>query len=240
MPAPAPPALRVLSQTSVPQKDGGSVTFQRVEPPVAAPRQPPRPEVLTAEELAARQRLEGKEHELVSISASVHEGGLTLLRCAIDGRQPGLEALSNVDFRLLAGIGSVETETKAYTLVMAVGEDSDPLPPAHAALAPSLAAMTTPTFALPDAQAAPAAEKQRTVTALEALHRHFESNRDLLVQRRARMMAEQAAREQALRDAPAPPPQHVVIRFWKLPRQEAPATPPGPGSSVSKGGESRP
>lgn len=82
--APAQPAYQVLSESTVRQKDGSTVTFRQVVPPVvtvqaqpaaAAPAAP-----LAAAPQAAQSQVSALETQMLSISASVHASGFTVLR----------------------------------------------------------------------------------------------------------------------------------------------------------------
>jgi len=203
----------VLEQTVVPQKDGGSVTFQKIVPPP-----PPAPlvkaaVVLTAEEMARLEEIEAKAPAMLNISASVHEGGFTVLRwsCAGKGR---LEALSNVDFRLLTGLGQVETKDHYYSLVMAAGADASELTSAQVLQKLALPEDGSPAFVMKDGKTAFTAEEELSVRGMQVLHDYFAANREALVPLHARQEAERAARELAERNAP--PPRHAVIQFWPL------------------------
>ena len=98
------------------------MTFQRIVPPPMPAPVVKVPLVLTAEEAARQAEVEAKTPGVLSISASVHEGGITVLRWMCDGPER-VAAVSNVDFRLLAGLGHVETAEHYYSLILAAGED---------------------------------------------------------------------------------------------------------------------
>jgi len=78
---------------------------------------------------------ERKESSFLSVSASVQKDGRTLLRWWSANGGERLQAVSNVDFRFLAGIGSFETEKCVYSLFMSIGPDAQPLAAEFAALA---------------------------------------------------------------------------------------------------------
>lgn len=216
-PAPSQPlpSRTVLDQTVLRQKDGGSVTFQKVISPDPLPKAPTPPAVITAEEQARLDELESKTTALLTISASVHEGGITRLRWSCDGRTE-LEAISNVDFRLLAGMGNVETDTHYYALILAAGEDPDVLRPEQAAVAQTLSGESGPAFMLLENRPGFTPEEQQAIAAMETLHDYFDAHRDELAQRHAQREAEREARMLAERNAPPPPPRHSVIQFWPL------------------------
>ena len=122
-------AYQILSESTVQQKDGSSITFRQVVPPVVAPQAqtvaatvPP----LTAAQEAALSQMPAKETRMLSISASVNAGGFTVLRWT-SGSSQRLHAVSNVDFRLLAGLGSLETEQASYFLILSAGLDDQPM-----------------------------------------------------------------------------------------------------------------
>lgn len=220
--SPARAALTVLAQTSVRQQDGGAVIFQRIEAPPPQPARTVQAVILTAEEEAIRLRRGHKESEIITLSATVHDDGFTSLRCAVNGG-PSIKALSNIDFRLLEGIGTdVETETTVYTLIMGIGaEEEGPLEAAQAVLAKQFPQDGTPAYVLTEIKtAALTAEEQRAARVLDVLHDYLETNLTWLAQLQAQRKIERLAREMAERNAPPPPPRHSVIQFWPLNPQQ--------------------
>jgi hypothetical protein len=146
----APLAFRVLQESVIQQRNGDTVTFKRVVPPVEAPAPVPvQQPIMTAAEAARVQRREQKESSFLSVSASVQADGRTVLRWWPTNGDEGLQAVSNVDFRFLAGIGSFETEKCVYSLFMGIGPDEKPLAPEFAALAKRLPADGRPAFVMP-------------------------------------------------------------------------------------------
>ncbi len=209
-----PPQV-VLEQTVVRQKDGGTVTFQRIEPPaVPAPVMKVVPP-LTAAELARQAQIEAKHPLLLAISATVHEGGVTVLRWSADSEER-LAAVSNVDFRWLTGMSQVETETAFCTLVMAVGTDETPLTPEEALLVKALPVDGRPAFGLMPGKTALTAAEAAAVAGMEAVHDYLEANREMLAARHVKREQDRAAR--ALEDEQARPKaaKQSVIQFWPL------------------------
>lgn len=209
-----PPRV-VLEQTVVRQKDGGTVTFQRIEPPPV-----PAPVVkavspLTAEELARQAQIEAKHPLLLAISATVHEGGVTVLRWSAGGEER-LAAASNVDFRWLAGLSQVETETAFCTLVMAVGTDETPLSPEEALLVKSLPPDGRPAFGLMPGKAELTAAEEAAVAGMEAVHDYVEANRAMLAARHVKREQERAARMLVDEQARPKAAKQSVIQFWPL------------------------
>ncbi len=169
---------------------------------------------------------ERKESSFLSVSASVQKDGRTLLRWWPANGGERLQAVSNVDFRFLAGIGSFETEKCVYSLFMSIGPDAQPLAAEFAALAKWLPKDGRPAFVMPQAGKGRTPAELQAVAAMEALHDYFEANREMLMQQHAQREVEReverAARELAARNAPPPGPRHAVIHFWPLqPEQRA-------------------
>ncbi len=205
----------ILEQTVVRQKDGGTVTFQKIQPPPVTPPVAKAAPVLTPEEAARQAEIEAKKPGLLMVSATVHAGGLTLLRCSCGGKEQ-VEALSNVDFQLLAGLGQVETETAYYSLVMAVGTDESPLDAEQDAQARVLSAKDGAAFVLMGGKAALSAAEEEIAAGLQVLHEYFDANRAALEVRHAKREQERVARaliDQSTRPAAA---KQAVIQFWPL------------------------
>jgi hypothetical protein len=197
------------------------VTFKKVMPPPALPAATVPAQVLSAEELERIQRLESKEMRSLSVSASVHAGGLTVLRWTCQG-QERLRAVSNVDFRHLAGMGILEKEKTLYTILMGLGIEDGPLSDEEALAAKSLPVDGTPGFALLSGIKVVTEEGQQAVVAMEALLDHYEAHRAELVAQFEQREVDRAAQELARQNAPPPGPRHAVIQFWPLqPAQKA-------------------
>jgi len=215
--------FRVLSESTVRLPDGGSVTFKQVEPPPFVPK-PKAPAVLEqVEELTLEQLAELQRHASVvlSISASVHDGGFTVLRWT-SGDSPRVLAVCNVDFRHLAGLGNLETAVADYFIIMGIGADASPLTAAEARAAKTLPADDWPSFALLDGTQAQAADAQAPLAAMEALLEFYHAHQADLIAKYQQRETEAAARELAARNAPPPPPRQSVIHFWPLqPEQKA-------------------
>lgn len=205
----------VLEQTVVPQKDGGSMTFQKIAPPPMPVPVVKAPVVLTEAEKARIVEVEAKQPAMLSISASVHEGGFTVLRWSCMGNG-WMEGLSNVDFRLLTGLGQIETQDHYYSLVMSAGADPSDLTPEQALQKQALPADGSSAFVLTNGKTVFTTDEEQAVMAMAVLHDYFEANREMLGQRHAQREAEREARELAQRNASPPPPRHSVIQFWPL------------------------
>jgi hypothetical protein len=211
----AKPEFRVLEESVVRQPDGGTVMFKRVEPPQPIAMQPKPVLTLTAEEAARIQRLDAKEQRILSVSATVHEGGLTVLRWSCHGKHQ-MRAVCSVDFRHLAGLSSLETEKSVYAFFMGLGVEAGDLSESEALAAKSLPAGGEPAFALLGGVKLVTEEDQQAVAAMEALLAHYAAHRAELVARFEQQEVERAAQELARQNAPPPGPRHAVVHFWPL------------------------
>lgn len=152
---------------------------------------------------------------MLSISASVHAGGLTVLHWSCGASQRA-QAVSNVDFRYLAGLGNLETAQANYLLVMSLGPDEQPLSAEEAWAAKWLPASGRPSFVLLNGKSAEGKEAATALHAMEALLDYFETSQDELVKQYAQREQERAAQELAKCNAPPPGPKHTVLNFWPI------------------------
>jgi hypothetical protein len=216
--------FRVQAESVVRQSNGDTVTFRKVEPPVAAPVQAKAVPTLSAEESARIQRLERKEMRNLSVSATVHAGGVTVLRWSCHGEDQ-LRAVSNVDFRHLAGLGSLEKEETVYTIFMGLGVEEGALSAEEAQAAKLLPADGRASMVLLSGRPVAAKEDAQAVAGMEALLDHYAAQREELVAQFEQREVERAAQELARQNAPPPGPRHAVVHFWPLqPEQKAALT----------------
>lgn len=223
-----PPAaklvFRVQGESVVRQSNGDTVTFRKVEPPVAAPLQAKVVPTLSAEESARIQRLERKEMRNLSVSATVHAGGVTVLRWSCHGKDQ-LRAVSNVDFRHLAGLGSLEKEKTVYTIFMGLGVEEGALSAEEAQAAKLLPADGRASLVLLSGSPVAAKEDAQALAGMEALLDHYAAQREELVAQFEQREVQKAAQELARQNAPPPGPRHAVVHFWPLqPEQKAALT----------------
>jgi hypothetical protein len=214
----AKPVFRVLEESVVRKPNGDTVTFKKVEPPpplpaATVPAQPA--QLLSADDLERNQRLESKEMRSLSVSATVHAGGMTVLRWSCHGKYQ-MRAVCNVDLRHLAELGCVETEPTAYTIYMGLGMDDGELSAEEALAAKTLPADGKPAFVLLGGVQVISKEDQQAITAMEALLAHYAAHRTELVAQYEQREVERAAQEQARQNVPPPGPRHAVIHFWPL------------------------
>lgn len=208
-----PTEAKVLHQHTVRRPDGGTTTFKRIEPPpvpaAVVPRAP------TSAELADWQKRKIQKHVFISVSAEVHENGVTELWWQVSGSP--LRALSNVDFELLRGTGRFEWRGVSYSMFLMMGAPEMRVhrwkritaPPAEV-LGEQRAA-----FHLTAGQEAGA----DAVLAMTALHEYFEANE-------ARIRVEYTLAEAQRREAerlrkllPPPGPTQTVVSFWPIQTQ---------------------
>ncbi len=220
-----PPAFRILSESTVPQPDGGTVTFQRVAPPVvmqqAQPPVNPAAPALTTVQADAGSQVALKEVKLLSISASVKANGFTVLRWTC-GASQRFQAVSSVDFRYLEGLGSLEMAQATYLLILSAGPDEQSMTDVETRAAQSLPLNGIASFALLSGSAATGPADESALDAMNSLLDYFAAHREELVKLHAKREADSAARELAARNAPPPPPRHSVIHYWPLqPAQRA-------------------
>jgi hypothetical protein len=226
------PIFQTLSESTVQQRDGSSVTFRQVVPPVIAPQAVVAPAPTAAQE-AAFSQMPVKECKVLSISASVRADGVAVLRWT-SGAPQRLEAVSNVDFRYLTVLGRLETESVYYAIMLSAELADETLSDAEARAAQLLPVNGSASFALVGGSAAAAeqaeaqeqamspTERTEAIAGMEALLDYFDAHRDELITQYTQMEAANAARVLAARNAPLPPPRHAVIQFWPLqPAQRA-------------------
>lgn len=213
------PVFQVLSESTVQQRDGGSITFQKVVPPVVASQAQPAAEVpalvLTAAQEAELSQLSAKVPRVLSISATVQPNGVTSLRWTC-GESQRLQGVSTVDFRCLAGVINLETEQNSYFLIISAGEADHAMTEAEAVAVQSLPANGEASVALLNGNGVLTENDEAALDAMEELLEYFDAHREQLVQQRAQREAARVARELAALNAPPPLPRHNVVQFWPL------------------------
>lgn len=226
VPTQAPqPVFQVLSESTVQQRDGSSITFRQVVPPVIPPQAqsaaPVPAAVLSAAEQAALSQMPVKEPKVLSISASVQTNGLTVLRWTC-GTSQRLQGVSNVDFRCLRGLLNVETEQASYFTILSAGLADQAMTEAEAQAAQALPTNGSASLVLLNGGAAASEADESALEAMDAVLNYFDTHREALLELYAQSEADRLAQELAARSAPPPPPKHSVIHFWPLqPAQRA-------------------
>ncbi|MCX6849227.1 MAG: hypothetical protein NTY98_09935 [Verrucomicrobia bacterium] len=219
------PVFSVLFESTVKHRDGSIITFRQVAPPVVTPLPQPAPPaagpVLTAAEEAALSQMPMKDFKVLSISASVHANGFTVLRWTC-GESRRLQAVSNVDFRFLTGLGNFASEQADYHLILSAGPDEQAMTDAEVLVAQSLPVNGSASCALLSGSTPAGPADESALDAMESLLEYFDTHREELIQRQAQREQERAARELAALHAPPPPPRHSIVHFWPLqPAQRA-------------------
>ncbi len=211
--------FQILSESTVQQRDGSTITFRQVVPPIIAPQAQAAAVApvsrLTTAEAAALSQMPVKESKVMGISASVHANGFTVLRWTC-GESQRLHAVSNVDFRYLEGVGSWETVVADYMLILSAGPDEQAMTDAEARAAQSLPVNGSASFALANGSGPASPADESALDAMESLLDYFDSHREELIKLQAQREADRAARELAERNAPPPQPRHSFVHFWPL------------------------
>ena len=170
---------------------------------------------------------EGKPREVLFLSATVRDRKFSEIRWA-DGVHRW-SAFSNMDFNLLAALGSIETADTEYSLLLAIsdepagtdglakqGEADGEKAAVEGRQIPSLEKLS-PTRAqylvFEDKSGAPPSAKD--LAALDALHLYYDANRQRLGDEHAKRQTANAERERWLKEHP-PVPKDTVISYWKM------------------------
>jgi hypothetical protein len=210
-----PGSFRVLEQKIVPE-GGRHLILNRITVPRFTKPVVPQAVALTPEQEASA----AKRHESLSLSATVYDHEVSVLRWKSGGRQH--VAHSNIDFSLVAGMGGFESGEAVYSLFLGWGLASraDLSGQPGAAVVPALADFPegVSVYFLSSEEEF-TAEDEPVLAALDALHEYFDTHRAEVMaayQERQRVLAESLARQQWAKDHPAPP-QDTVIHFWEKP-----------------------
>lgn len=219
------PRRQVLDRVKI---DSGlnPIIYDRVVPPsFSAPAVPPKPDAVPQRGQPAPA--EEKQSVVLFLFATVYDHEFTVLRWSWEGRE--YQAVSNMDFNYLTGLGMIETEDRVFSLLMGLANESReqfqarrqtalqqgwPAEALQRLPSPPPAAVPRPAYWLvsPD-PAVPVASG--ALAGIDALHRYFEANKAALIAAFERWQAEQAARELEAPAAP-PPPKETVIQFWPV------------------------
>ena len=213
--------FQVLRQWQV-GAGGRTIILNRVTPPVLPPA-PPVPVPPTAEEMAAADDFEArhpaKNHAVLFLSATVYDRKVTEIRWL--GAQGECRIFSNIDFNLLSGMGGFETDETAYSLMLAL--DDQTAAEAAAKRAAKVFGKQIPQpeeFSATQAEyivAEDAARKPPTaedLTALNALHVYFDANKQRLAESYLLREKANVERQRELKEHP-PAPRDTVIHYWK-------------------------
>jgi hypothetical protein len=213
------PNPRILFSSTVRKADGGTTTYQHIEPP-------------TAEQLAALAAARQAANPappatplppVLQLTARVYEGSLTELRWSYHGVE--CTAWSSVDFRLLEAIPQFEQDgvtrrlssiTMTHRQPPAGVVSPRPWPVFPAEVLAAVPQGLRSWYVLTEFGGTAAMEAE-ACAALDALHRYVEANWEALQARRTQREAQKAA-EAAYKLAhpePPPAPTNTIIQFWK-------------------------
>jgi hypothetical protein len=213
------PDFQILSESTVQQQDGSTITFRKVAVPVvikqAQPAEIAASPPLTAAQSVAVNHMSAKETKLLSVSASVKANGFTVLRWTC-GASKRLKAVSNVDFRYLEGLANLSTPQADYIFILSAGPDDQVMTDVESQAAQSLPLNGSASFALIRGNDAANNADESALDAMNSLLDYFASHRDELVQKRAQRESDRVARELLVLNPPPQPPKHSVIHFWPL------------------------
>ena len=217
----APPKLiqnpRILYSSTVRHADGGTTTYQRIEPPTAEQLAALNPPVQAPTTPAVPLR------RVLQFTARVYDGTLTELKWSHNGVE--CRAWSSVDFRLLEALphfqqGDITRRLSAITMLQVrppAGVVSQrPWPAFPAEVLSAVPAGMRAWYVLMETNAMPEQEAA-ACAAMDALHAYVETNWEALLTRRTQREAQKAA-EAAYKLAhpePPPAPKDIIIQFWK-------------------------
>lgn len=199
--------FQVIEQQVI-QKQGRAITFNRVVPPLLPTAPVSNTEVA---EVPVAQEL--KDHQMISISATVYDRKITELRWFKDGKS--FHAWSNIDFNYIAGMGSFETEDTIYSLVLGIGNETDQSSGELKSL-PALESFPPgPASYILIREDSKTAYTTQDLASMNVLHHYFEVNRDKLKAAYAVREQQRIEQEQWQKEHP-PVPQDTIINFWPI------------------------
>ncbi len=213
---------RILYSSTVRHADGGTTTYQRIEPP-------------TAEQLAALQPAPQVPlapapplPPILPFTARVYDGTLTELKWWHNGVE--CRAWSSVDFRLLEAIpqfeqGGITRRLSGITMTQrqppAGVVTQRPWPQFPAEVLSAVPQGMRAWYVLMEYNGSPELEAS-ACAAMDALHAYVEANWEALQARRTQREAQKVA-EAAYKLAhpePPPAPTNTIIQLWKTPASD--------------------
>ena len=208
---------RILYSSTVRNADGGTTTYQRIEPPTAA-------------QLAALQPASQAPSAptaplppILNVTARVYEGTLTEIKWLHNGVE--CRAWSSVDFRLLEAIPQFEQDgvtrrlmsiTMMHRQPPAGVVSPRPWPTFPAEVLSAVPQGMRAWYVLMEYPGAPQ-DEAAACAPLDALHAYVEANWEALQLRRTQREAQKVAEAayKAANPEPPPPPANTIIQFWK-------------------------
>ncbi len=224
-PQPLAGTYRILEQRVV-QHEGYKTTYNRITPPQMSrvPATEARP--LTTEEQALVDSRKGKAHGQLSIGATVYDHEITEIHWTSGGKRH--VAYSNIDFNLVAGLGTFDSTDTVYSSMIAVGnaslkERDTGVPPVQSQNPQASSLYHVPALSefpsdlsiyLVPADDTFTEAGNETLAALDALHAYYDANRVKLQQDYTEREQKRIAQQQWTKEHP-PIPKDEVMFIWK-------------------------
>jgi hypothetical protein len=206
----ATPEFSIVARKEV-KLDDHKITYVRVKPPKNLPKLPPTPVAAepTSEQMARWKELETKTHVQLNNSCVVYltKPKITQIKLRVDDKE--FTCYSNVDFRNLSAVNSLEDANTVYSWFPWISE-SEP----DGSIPAGLELSTTEAEYIVEASEADVAKYEEQFKGLDLLHAYFTVHKDTLIADRIKRETEAEAREKELRENP-PKKQDTVIYFWK-------------------------
>lgn len=209
---PAAPVFAVVASKEVKQA-GHTITYARVEPPADLPRRPvPAPAVLpTPAQTIEALRLERKNHVTLNVSATVYLTTPVITELKLKNEDTEYTCYSNVDFRDLSQIRQFEGADTVYLwfpwIFESIAEEAGiPAGLTLNASTPQYVVVNSATWATVD---------KSLIEGLDLIHQYYKENSAKLHKERLAREAENARREQELKENP-PVKEPIVFHFWPV------------------------
>jgi hypothetical protein len=209
-PQPILGTYQILEQRIV-QHDGFTVTYNRITPPQMSKVPAPVALPLTQEEQALVDSRRGKAHGNLSIGCTVFDHEVTELHWTSGGKRH--LAYSNIDFNLVAGLGTFDSADTVYSSFLAVGNSTRASQAATAIPALSEFPTGLSIYLVPADDTFTEADNE-TLAALDALHAYYDANRAKLQQAYVEREQKRIAAREWAKDHP-PVPKDEVMFIWK-------------------------
>ncbi len=221
-PQPIPGTYQILEQRIV-QHDGYTVTYNRITPPQMSKVPAPVARPLTPEEQALADSRRGRAHGNLSIGCTVFDHEITELHWTSGGKRHVV--YSNIDFNLVAGLGTFDSADTVYSSILAVGnaERGTGSPPVQSqnpqarslSHVPALSEFPTDLsiYLVPADDTLTEADNE-ILAALDALHAYYDANRAKLQQAYVERKQKRLSAQQWAKDHP-PLKKDEVFYLWK-------------------------
>ncbi len=205
-----PGTYQILEQRIV-QHDGYTVTYNRITPPQMSKVLAPVARPLTVAEQALADSRQAKAHGNLSIGCTVFDHEVTELHWTSGGKRH--VAYSNIDFNLVAGLGTFDSANTVYSSILAVGNSTRATQAAAAIPALSEFPSGLSIYLVPADDTFAEADNE-ALAALDALHAYYDANRAKLQQAYVEREQKRTAAQQWAKDHP-PLKKDEVFYLWK-------------------------